>query len=79
MLGRHNLPRLLAAILAFFSLIVVPNSAFAAPLQAGPSLQIPWWVWLVVISLFLLITFIVFIMLSWRQSADSTSDDDERR
>lgn len=78
MLGQHNLSRVLASGLALLSLVVVPRTVMAAPLQAGQSLEIPWWVWLVVISLFLLISFIVFISLSWRDSPDSAVDQNER-
>lgn len=78
MFGHHNLSRVLASGVALLSLMVLPRIAMAAPLQAGESLEIPWWVWLVAISVFLLITFIVFISLSWRDSPDSAVDQNER-
>lgn len=79
MFGYHNLSRILASGVVLLSLVVLPRTVMAAPLQAGQPLEIPWWVWLVVISLFLLVTFIIFISLSWRDSADSAVDQNERK
>ncbi|MFW6068058.1 MAG: hypothetical protein ACOC9E_00600 [Chloroflexota bacterium] len=66
---RQTQPMLLAIILGLLSIA-------AAPQQAGETFEISWWVWLVVISLFLLITFIVFISLDWGEAARREEDDD---
>lgn len=50
-------------------------SVAASPLQAGESLQIPWWAWLVVISVFLLIAFVVFISLDWGEARERGTED----
>lgn len=68
MLRHHTLLFLLAMILSLLSVA-------AAPYQAGDSLQIAWWVWLVVIALLLLVAFIVFIVLDWGEARDRGSDE----
>lgn len=68
MIRRHTLSLLLAIILSLLSIA-------AAPQQAGESFEIAWWVWLVVIGLFLLITFIIFISLDWGGAAEDENDE----
>lgn len=68
MLRYRTLSFLLAMILGLLSVA-------AAPQQDGGSLQIAWWVWLVVIALILLVAFVVFIMLDWGAARDQGSDD----
>lgn len=69
MIRRQPLSLLLATILSLLSVA-------AAPQQAGDTLQIGWWVWLVVIGLFLLITFIIFISLDWGGAVEHEDDDE---
>jgi heme/copper-type cytochrome/quinol oxidase subunit 2 len=67
----------------YFSLLllIILNllSVAAAPQQAEGSLEIPWWVWLIVISVFLLIAFVVFISLDWREANGRDENDDRHR
>lgn len=69
MIRRHTRPLLLAIALSLLSVA-------AAPQQAGETFQIAWWVWLVVISLFLLIAFIIFISLDWGEAGRGDEDDE---
>ena len=62
-------------LLTVFSLL----SVAAEPQQAEGALEIPWWVWLIVIAVFLLITFIVLITLDWGGADGRDRDDDKRR
>lgn len=68
MVGHRTLSLLLATSLSLASLA-------ASPLQAGESLQIAWWVWLVIISLFLLIAFVVVIALDWGEAEERGADE----
>lgn len=68
MIRHRTLTLLLAMILSLLSVA-------AAPLQAGELPEIAWWVWLVVISLFLLIAFVVFIALDWGEARERGSDE----
>ena len=49
-------------------------SIAASPLQEVGSMEIAWWVWLILISVFLLIAFVVFIMLDWGDARDQGPD-----
>lgn len=71
-LRRHSV-RLAAAGLALLTLFW-PRAAQAAPLQGG-GLEIAWWVWLLVIGLFLLISFIIVVLLAWRDPSNKRLDE----
>lgn len=77
MFAHRPVIRLLARTLLIATLLFIPRMALAAPLQAAPDLAIPWWVWLVVITVFLIVTFIIFIWLAWRDPSNSSPDENE--
>lgn len=72
MIRHRTLSLLLATCLSLVSVA-------ASPQQAGESLTIPWWVWLVVISVFLLIAFVVVVSLDWGEAkgrgAEESAED----
>jgi type VI protein secretion system component VasK len=67
MIRQRSLSLLLAMALSLLSMA-------ASPLQEVGSIEIAWWVWLIVISVFLLIAFVVFITLDWGDARDQGSD-----
>lgn len=50
----------------------------AAPFQVGEFLGIPFWGWLLlVLSGFLLLTFIVIVTLDWKSAGERTENEDD--
>ena len=76
---RRYLSRLVVLAIGPFVMMALPRVALAAPQQAGQSLNIAWWVWLVAIALFLLIAFVIFISLDWGDAAQRRHNEDESR
>ncbi|HSM58761.1 MAG TPA: hypothetical protein VK879_21580 [Candidatus Sulfomarinibacteraceae bacterium] len=66
----HNI---LAALVAALSLA----SLAAVPAQLGQALGIPWWVWLVVISVLLLLAFAIILFFDWGDAAGREQNGDE--
>lgn len=63
----------LAALVAALS----PATLAAVPAQLGQALDIPWWVWLVVISVLLLLAFAIILTFDWGDAAGREQNSDE--
>jgi|GEM_PF-3432495 len=57
-------------------LLVLPLLA-AVPSQEGPLATLPWWVWLVAVTVLLLLFFIIIIAFDWSSSPDSEQDEND--
>lgn len=49
----------------------------AAMPQQSPLEDIPWWVWLVVIAVILLVMFALVLVVDWRSAGNREGDDTE--
>ena len=57
-------------------LLAIPLLA-AAPYQENPLANLPWWVWLVVVSVLLLLLFVVIVAFDWNSSRESELNKNE--
>jgi hypothetical protein len=64
--------------LAATFLVALTLIAAAPQQEGGDFLAGRWWIWLIVISLFLLISFVLVVGAAWRESGQQSGDEKDQ-